>query len=60
MAANYLNCDSLLQLCCAKHASKIKQMEVEEIRKYFNITNDFSPEEEAKIMEENKIAEQSF
>lgn len=60
MAANYLDIKPLLELACAKVASLIKNKSIVEIRKFFNIENDFTPEEEAQIMEENKWAEQSF
>ena len=60
MASNYLDIKPLLELACAKVASMIKNKSVEEIRKFFNIENDFTPEEEQQIMEENKWAEQSF
>ena len=35
----------------------IKGKKVEEIRKQFNIKNDFTPEEEAQVREENRWAE---
>ncbi len=57
MAANYLDIKSLLDLSCAKIATLIKGKSPEEIRKTFNIVNDFTPEEEAQIKEENKWAE---
>ena len=57
LAANYLDIKSLLDLSCAKVASLIKGKSPEEIRKIFNIENDFTPEEEAQIREENKWAE---
>mmetsp|Transcript_50942 Transcript_50942/g.77411 ORF Transcript_50942/g.77411 Transcript_50942/m.77411 type:complete len:109 (+) Transcript_50942:219-545(+) len=57
LAANYLDIKSLLELSCAKVASLIKGKSPEEIRKIFNIQNDFTPEEEAQIREENKWAE---
>ena len=60
MAANYLDIKPLLELSCAKVASQIKNKSVQEIRKYFNIENDFTPEEEAQIAEENRWAEESF
>ena len=60
MAANYLDIKPLLELSCAKVASQIKNKSVQEIRKYFNIENDFTPEEEAQIQEENRWAEESF
>ena len=60
MASNYLDIKPLLELACAKVASMIKNKSIPEIRKFFNIENDFSPEEEQQIMEENKWAEQSF
>ena len=60
MAANYLDVKSLLELSCAKVASQIKGKSIPEIRKYFSIENDFTPEEEALIAEENRWAEESF
>ena len=47
LAANYLDIKPLLELSCAKVASVIKNKSIQEIRKYFNIENDFTPEEEA-------------
>ena len=44
----------LLELASAKVASIRKGKNTEEIRKTFNITNDFTPEEEQQILEENK------
>ena len=60
MASNYLDIKTLLDLACAKVASQIKNKSVHEIRQFFNIENDFTPEEESQIMEENKWAEESF
>ena len=60
LAANFLDIKSLLELCCAKVASIIKTMTIPEIRDYFHIENDFTPEEEAQIMDENRWAEESF
>jgi S-phase kinase-associated protein 1 len=58
LAANYMDIKSLLDLTCAKVASMIKGKTPEEIRKTFNIANDFTPEEEAQIREENKWVEE--
>lgn len=58
MAANYLNVKDLLEICCAKVASTIRGKKPEEIREMFGIENDFTPEEEAKIREENKWIEE--
>ena len=60
LAANYLDIKHLLDLSCAKVASMIKNKTVPEIRRFFNIENDFTPEEEAQIMEENQWAEEAF
>ncbi len=57
IASNFLDIDPLTELSCAKIASMIKGKSVEEIRKKFGIENDFTPEEEAQIREENKWAE---
>jgi S-phase kinase-associated protein 1 len=60
LAANYMDIKPLLELSCAKVASMIKGKSIQEIRKFFNIENDFTPEEEAQIIEENKWAEEAF
>lgn len=57
LAANYLDIKSLLDLTCAKVASMIKGKTPEQIRQQFNIVNDFTPEEEAQVREENKWCE---
>ncbi len=49
----------LLDLTCSKVASMIKGKTPEQIRKTFNITNDFTPEEEEAVRNENKWAEES-
>jgi S-phase kinase-associated protein 1 len=57
LAANFMDIKHLLDLTCATVASMIKGKTPEEIRKTFNITNDFTPEEEAQVREENKWCE---
>ena len=47
-AANYMDIKPLLDLTCAGVASMVKGKTPEEIRKVFNIVNDFTPEEEAQ------------
>jgi S-phase kinase-associated protein 1 len=59
LAANYMDCQPLLDLACAKVASMIKGKAPEEIRTTFNIVNDFTPEEEAQVREENKWCEEA-
>ncbi|KAF3328166.1 SKP1-like protein 1B [Carex littledalei] len=56
LAANYLNIKGLLDLTCQTVADMIKGKSPEEIRKTFNIKNDFSPEEEEEIRRENQWA----
>ncbi|GJZ40644.1 SKP1-like protein 1A [Tanacetum coccineum] len=53
LIANYLNIMSLLDLTCQTVADMIKGKTPEEIRKTFNIKNDFTPEEEEEIRREN-------
>ena len=59
LAANYMDIKSLLDLTCAKVASMLKGKTPEEIQKTFNIVNDFTPEEEAQVREENKRCEEA-
>ncbi|KAL5717908.1 suppressor of kinetochore protein mutant [Ranunculus cassubicifolius] len=56
MAANYLNVKGLLDLSCQTVADMIKGKTPEEIRKTFNIVNDFTPEEEEALRRENQWA----
>jgi S-phase kinase-associated protein 1 len=56
LAANYLNIKSLLDLTCLTVANMIKGKTPEEIRKTFNIPNDFTPEEEEEVRRENQWA----
>ena len=57
-AGNFLDQQGFLELGCAKVASLIRGKSVEEIRKMFNIQNDFTPEEEERLREENQWAEE--
>lgn len=57
LAANYLNIRPLLDAGCKTVAEMIKGKSPEELRRTFNIVNDFSPEEEAAIRRENEWAE---
>ena len=59
LAANYMDIKPLLDLTCAAVASMIKGKTPQEIRETFNITNDFSPEEEAQVREENRWCEEA-
>jgi S-phase kinase-associated protein 1 len=49
----------LLDLICATGASMIKDKTPEETRKKLDIVNDFSPEEEAHVREENMWCEEN-
>ena len=60
LAANFMDIKRLLELTTAKVASLIKGKTIPETRKFFNIENDFTPDEEAQIMDENRWAEESF
>ena len=58
LAANYLDIKQLLDVGCKTVANMIKGKSPEEIRKTFNIQNDFTPEEEDQIRRENEWAEE--
>ncbi|KAM5550087.1 SKP1-like protein 1A [Rosa sericea] len=56
LAANYLDIKGLLDLTCQTVADMIKGKTAEEIRKHFNIKNDYTPEEEEEVRRENQWA----
>jgi len=56
LAANYLDIKELLDLCCQTVANMIKGKTPAEIRKTFNIKNDFTQEEEDEVRKENQWA----
>jgi Skp1 family, dimerisation domain/Skp1 family, tetramerisation domain len=51
LAANYLDVSNLLIVLCKTVANMIKGKTPDELRTTFNITEDFTPEEEAAYME---------
>ncbi|PHT31664.1 SKP1-like protein 11 [Capsicum baccatum] len=55
-ATNYLNIKSLLDLTCQTVTEMIKGKTPEEIRKTFNIKNNFTPEEEEEVRRETAWA----
>ncbi|KAG8709911.1 hypothetical protein FRC09_000403 [Ceratobasidium sp. 395] len=57
LAANFLDIQDLLDVSCKTVAGLIKNKTPEEIRKLFNIVDDFTPEEQAQIQKENEWAE---
>lgn len=56
LAVNFLNDKEMLDALCQEVADRIKGKTPEEIRKEFNIKNDFTPEEEEEIRRENSWA----
>jgi len=52
LAANFLDVKPLLDATCLFVALKLKSMTPEEIRKEYNITKEFTPEEEEKARKE--------
>jgi S-phase kinase-associated protein 1 len=58
MAANFLDIRGLMDMACKTVANMIKGKTPEEIRKTFNIANDFTPQEEEQIRKENAWCEE--
>ena len=58
LLSNMILFETLKNLACATVASMIKGKTPEQIRTLFNIVNDFTPEEEAQVKEENKWCEE--
>lgn len=59
LLCNFLSIDPLLQLLCAKIASILRDKTTEEMREIMGVENDFTPEEEEKIKEENRWCEEA-
>uniref|UniRef100_A0A914DYI2 Skp1-related protein n=1 Tax=Acrobeloides nanus TaxID=290746 RepID=A0A914DYI2_9BILA len=53
LAANYLDVKGLLDVACKAVANMIKGKSPEDIRRTFNIKNDFSPEDEELLRNED-------
>lgn len=58
LAANYLDIKGLLDVTCKTVANMIKGKTPEDIRKTFNIKNDFTPSEEEQVRKENEWCEE--
>lgn len=58
LAANYLDIKGLLDIGCKTVANNIKGKTPDEICKHFNITKDFTPEEEEQVRKENAWCEE--
>ncbi|XP_048527148.1 SKP1-like protein 1 [Triticum urartu] len=56
LAANFLDMQSLLDLTCKAVADQISGRTLEEIRKKFNIVNDYTKDEEQEVRRENSWA----
>lgn len=54
LAANYLNIKDLFDLGCQTVADTITDKNTDEIRALFGIRNDFTPEEEEEIRQQNQ------
>jgi len=54
---NYLGVTIFLDMCAKTLALRIKDKSVEEVREMFHLENDYTPEEDRRIKEENAWAE---
>ncbi|KAI0983172.1 hypothetical protein GJ496_010601 [Pomphorhynchus laevis] len=59
MAANYLDIRSLLEASCKTVAAMMRGKTAEELRRLFNIQNDFTPAEEEQIRQENEWCDET-
>jgi S-phase kinase-associated protein 1 len=57
-AANFMDIKPLLDLTCLAVSISIKGKTAPQLREIFNISNDFSPEEEAQVREESQWAQE--
>jgi len=58
-AANFMDIKPLLDLTCLAVSVSIKGKSASELRTIFNISNEFTPEEEAQVREESQWAQGS-
>jgi len=58
LASNYLDIKPLLELASAKVAALMKGKTVEELRVLFDVENDYTPEEDEALRQENRWAEE--
>merc|ERR1712226_914099 len=58
LAANYLEMKALLDVACKTVANMIKGAKPEDIRRTFNVENDFTPSEEEDIRKQNLWVEE--
>ncbi|XP_028763326.1 SKP1-like protein 1B [Neltuma alba] len=56
MAANYLEIKGLFDLACQTVADLIKGKTLKQIRKIFNLKNDFTPEEEERLRRQHNCS----
>jgi S-phase kinase-associated protein 1 len=56
-AAHFLEIPGLMTLGCARVATRVMGKTTEQIRAEFCIRNDFTPEEEARVQQENRWCE---
>lgn len=54
LAANYLDIRGLMDTTCKTVANMIKGKSPEELRRIFNIKNDFKPADEEQVRKENE------
>lgn len=54
VAANFLNCKPLLNVLCSEIANQIRGKTPQQLREHFNIKNDFTPEEQKQIEEDDR------
>ena len=52
LAADYLDIEGLTKVICKNVSDLIKDKSVDEVRRFFNVENDFNPEEMTEVMKD--------